>query len=59
MSTKAGELHSADLMVLRELAEARKVAPAIDRTYPLSKVAAGIGRMQDGHARGKLVITVP
>ncbi|HWC28271.1 MAG TPA: NAD(P)-dependent alcohol dehydrogenase [Solirubrobacteraceae bacterium] len=51
--------NSADLIVLRELAEAGKVAPAIDRTYPLSNVAAAIGRMQDGHARGKLVITVP
>ncbi|HEV2785360.1 MAG TPA: NAD(P)-dependent alcohol dehydrogenase [Solirubrobacteraceae bacterium] len=51
--------NSADLIVLRELAEAGKVAPAIDRTYPLSDVAAAIGRLQDGHARGKLVITVP
>ncbi len=51
--------NSADLIALRELAEAGKVTPAIDRTYPLSKVAAAIGRMQDGHARGKLVITVP
>jgi NADPH:quinone reductase-like Zn-dependent oxidoreductase len=30
----------------------------IDRTYPLSETAAAVQRMVDGHARGKVVITV-
>jgi hypothetical protein len=33
-------------------------APAIDRTYPLGEVASAIRYMLDGHARGKVVITV-
>ena len=47
-----------DLIVLRDLIEAGKVAPAIHRTYPLSEAAAAIRYMSQGHARGKLVISV-
>jgi NADPH:quinone reductase-like Zn-dependent oxidoreductase len=47
-----------DLIVLKELIEAGKVTPAIDRTYPLSEVPAAIRYTQEGHARGKVVITV-
>ena len=47
-----------DLVVLADLIDAGKLAPAIDRSYPLSEVAAAITHMQDGHARGKIVITV-
>jgi len=50
--------NSGDLMVLRELIEAGKLAPALDRTYPLSEVPAAIRHLVEGHARGKLVITV-
>jgi NADPH:quinone reductase-like Zn-dependent oxidoreductase len=41
-----------------ELIEAGKVTPVIDRTYPLSEAPAAIQYMVDGHARGKVVITV-
>jgi NADPH:quinone reductase-like Zn-dependent oxidoreductase len=47
-----------DLIVLRELVEAGKIAPAIDRTYPLRDTAAAIRYMLDGHAQGKVVISV-
>jgi NADPH:quinone reductase-like Zn-dependent oxidoreductase len=47
-----------DLMVLRGLIEAGKLTPAIDRTYPLSEVPAAIRHMQEGRARGKIVIRV-
>ena len=47
-----------DLIVLRELIEAGKIAPAIDRIYPLREVAAAIRYMLDGHAQGKVVISV-
>jgi NADPH:quinone reductase-like Zn-dependent oxidoreductase len=47
-----------DLMVLRDLIEAGKVAPAIDRTYALSEVPAAIRYVAEGHARGKVVISV-
>ena len=47
-----------DMIVLKELIEAGKVTPVIDRTYPLSEVSAAIRYMREGRARGKLVITV-
>jgi NADPH:quinone reductase-like Zn-dependent oxidoreductase len=47
-----------DLEILKGLIEAGKVTPVIDRTYPLSDVPAAIGYLEEGHARGKIVITV-
>ena len=47
-----------DLLVLKELIEAGKMTPVIDRTYPLSEVPDAIRYLQEGHARGKVVITV-
>ncbi|MGZ8786511.1 MAG: NAD(P)-dependent alcohol dehydrogenase [Acidimicrobiia bacterium] len=47
-----------DLATLKELVEAGKVTPVIDRTYPLSQTAEAIGHVGEGHARGKTVITV-
>jgi NADPH:quinone reductase-like Zn-dependent oxidoreductase len=47
-----------DLAVLRELLEAGKVSPVIDRTYPLTDVAEAMRHLEAGHARGKIVITV-
>ncbi len=47
-----------DLVVLKELIEAGKVTPVIDRTYPLSETPEAIGYLGEGHARGKVVITV-
>jgi NADPH:quinone reductase-like Zn-dependent oxidoreductase len=47
-----------DLVVLKELIEARKVTPVIDRTYPLSDAPEAIRYVEEGHARGKVVITV-
>jgi NADPH:quinone reductase-like Zn-dependent oxidoreductase len=47
-----------DMIVLKELIEAGKVTPVIDRVYPLSEVADAIRYMRDGRARGKVVIAV-
>jgi len=47
-----------DLVFLIELCEAGKVVPVIDRRYPLSEVADAIRYLEEGHARGKVVITV-
>jgi NADPH:quinone reductase-like Zn-dependent oxidoreductase len=47
-----------DMIVLKELIEAGKVTPIIDRTYPLSDVPEAIWFMREGHACGKVVITV-
>ncbi len=54
----AASENAADLSVLRELLETEKIAPAIDRTYPLSEAAAAIRYVYAGHACGKVVITV-
>ena len=47
-----------DLQFLKELIEAAKVTPVIDRTYALSEIPDAIRYLTAGHARGKLVITV-
>jgi NADPH:quinone reductase-like Zn-dependent oxidoreductase len=47
-----------DLDVLRELLESRKVVPVIDRSYPLSQTAEAIRYLEEGHASGKVVLTV-
>jgi NADPH:quinone reductase-like Zn-dependent oxidoreductase len=52
------KLRNADLVVLRELIEAGKVTPVIDRAYPLSEVPEAIRYVESGHARGKVVITM-
>jgi NADPH:quinone reductase-like Zn-dependent oxidoreductase len=47
-----------DLILMKGLLEAGKVVPVIDRRYPLSQVAEAIRYLEEGHARGKVVITV-
>ena len=47
-----------DLVFLKELLEAGRMSPVIDRSYPLSEVAEAIRYLEEGHARGKVVITV-
>ena len=47
-----------DLEELRGLVEAGRVTPVVDRTFPLSEVPEAIRYLRDGHARGKVVITV-
>jgi len=47
-----------DLDFMKELIEAGKVTPVIDRTYPLSEVPEAMGYVGEGHAQGKVVISV-
>jgi NADPH:quinone reductase-like Zn-dependent oxidoreductase len=47
-----------DMIVVKELIEAGKVTPVIDRTYPLSDAPKAIHYLEEGHARGKVAITV-
>jgi NADPH:quinone reductase-like Zn-dependent oxidoreductase len=47
-----------DLESLKELIEAGKLRPVIDRTYSLGEVPEAIRYLEEGHARGKVVITV-
>jgi NADPH:quinone reductase-like Zn-dependent oxidoreductase len=61
-SKKMGNLlakpNQTDLVFLKDLLEAGKVKPVIDRSYPLSEVPEAIRYLEEGHARGKVVITV-
>ena len=47
------------LVVLKDLIEAGKITPFIDRTFPLREVPEAIRYLETGRARGKIVVTVP
>jgi NADPH:quinone reductase-like Zn-dependent oxidoreductase len=47
-----------DLITLHELLKAKKIMPVIDRQYSLSEVPEAIRYLEEGHARGKIVITL-
>ena len=47
-----------ELVFIKELLDAGKVGPVVDRSYPLSEVAKAIRYLEEGHARGKVVITM-
>ena len=50
--------NSESLLALKNLVEAGKVTPVIDRTYPLSETARAFSYLDEGHARGKVVIAI-
>ena len=52
------KVKKADLLLLKDLLEAGKIVPVIDRHYPLSHTAEAVRYLEEGHARGKVVITV-
>ena len=58
MGNMMARTNQKDLVFLKELLEAGKVVPVIERRYPLSQVAEAIRYLEEGHAQGKLVITL-
>lgn len=52
------KINQKDLAFIKELVEAGKVVPVIDRRYPLCETAEAIRHLETGHARGKVVIMV-
>jgi NADPH:quinone reductase-like Zn-dependent oxidoreductase len=50
--------NTATLLALNDLIEAEKVTPVIDRTYPLADTAQAFAYLDEGHARGKVVIAL-
>jgi NADPH:quinone reductase-like Zn-dependent oxidoreductase len=58
LGTFVAKQNSEDLVVLKEFIEAGKLTPVIDRTYPLSEAPEAIRHLEEGHARGKVSITV-
>ena len=51
-------INQKDLVFLKDLLEAGKVVPVIDRRYPLSAAAEALRYLAQGHAQGKIVLTV-
>jgi NADPH:quinone reductase-like Zn-dependent oxidoreductase len=52
------KLNRADLDVLRELIEAGKIKPVVEHTFELAQLPEALRRMGEGHAQGKLVISI-
>jgi NADPH:quinone reductase-like Zn-dependent oxidoreductase len=61
-SKKMGNLlarpNKKDLTFMKELLEAGKVVPVIDRRYTLREVPEALRYLEEGHAKGKVVITI-
>ena len=50
------DLNQADLNLLANLMQTGKLTPVIDRRYPLSTASEAIRYLEEGHARGKVLI---
>jgi NADPH:quinone reductase-like Zn-dependent oxidoreductase len=57
MGTFLAELNQKDLTFLADLMESGKVTPVIDKRYKLSELPQAIEYLEQGHARGKVIIT--
>jgi NADPH:quinone reductase-like Zn-dependent oxidoreductase len=58
LGTFTAKPNQKDLVFIKELLEAGQVVPVIDRRYPLSETAEALRYVEEGHARGKVVITL-
>jgi NADPH:quinone reductase-like Zn-dependent oxidoreductase len=54
----ATKIQKEDLVTLTEMIEAGTITPIIDRTYPLIEAPDAIRYLANGHAAGKIVVTV-
>jgi NADPH:quinone reductase-like Zn-dependent oxidoreductase len=52
------QLNHDDLAYLVDLMQSGKVTPVIDRTYRLDQMPEAIRYLEQGHARGKVILTV-
>jgi NADPH:quinone reductase-like Zn-dependent oxidoreductase len=58
MGGLSARVNQKDLVFLKELLEAGKIRPVIDRRYPLSEVPEALRYLGEGHARAKVVISI-
>jgi len=58
MRLMVANINQEDLLFMKELLEAKKVKPIIDKQYPLNETAEAIRYLEKGHSRGKIIITV-
>lgn len=54
----AAKIDQKDLVILKNLLETGKIVPIIDRRYPLSEVAEAVRYLEEGHVKGKVVISL-
>ena len=52
------KMNTTDLAILKDLLEVGKTVPVIDRRYPLGEVSEALRYREEGHAQGKIVITI-
>jgi NADPH:quinone reductase-like Zn-dependent oxidoreductase len=52
------KIEKTDLVLLKEYLETGKIVPVIDRQYPLPDAAEALRYLEEGHAKGKVVVTV-
>jgi NADPH:quinone reductase-like Zn-dependent oxidoreductase len=58
MSMMLAEIRQEDLATMADLMQSGKVKPVIDRTYPLGQIREAMTYLEEGHARGKVIITM-
>jgi NADPH:quinone reductase-like Zn-dependent oxidoreductase len=58
MGMMMAEIRQEDLAAMAGLMQTGKVTPVVDKTYPLSQIAEAMRYLEEGHARGKVVITM-
>jgi NADPH:quinone reductase-like Zn-dependent oxidoreductase len=58
MGTLFARLNAGDLAALAQLVQSGQLTPVIDRTYPLAEITAALSYLEQGHARGKVVVAV-
>lgn len=58
LETFIASVSTKDLKTLEEMIESDEIQPVVDRTYPLSPAPEAIVYLDEGRARGKVVITV-
>jgi NADPH:quinone reductase-like Zn-dependent oxidoreductase len=58
MGMMGAKMIQKDLAYLKELIEAGKIVPVIERRYPLSQAADAVRHVEEGHAQGKIVIAI-
>lgn len=59
MGSMTAQVSQKDLMLIAQLLETGKIKAVIDRCYPLSQTADALRYLGEGHARGKIVISIP
>jgi len=58
MGMMMADANGKELTILADMMQSGKLKPVIDRTYKLNEVPAAIAYLEEGHARGKVVITL-